>query len=190
MNPDKVSKSWTDIRHQLKSWSKPALLALVKDLYEFSPGNRDFLHARFQAEVAGGAALEQYRGKIIEQFFPKRGFGKLRLGEARKAIRDYRKATGNLEGTIDLLLTYVENGTQFTREFGDINEPFYNSLDSALEELVDLLLQAGAGLYPRFRDRVLRVEQMADHIGWGYCDSVRDQVARLEEALAGGSGPG
>jgi hypothetical protein len=190
MNPDKVSKGWTDIRHQLKSWSKPALLALVKDLYEFSPGNRDFLHARLQAEVAGGAALEQYRGKIIEQFFPKRGFGKLKLGEARKAIRDYRKATGNLEGTIDLLLTYVENGTQFTREFGDINEPFYNSLDSALEELADLLLQAGAGLYPRFRDRVLRVEQMADHIGWGYCDSVRDQVARLEEALAGGSAPG
>ena len=136
MNPDKSSKGWTDIRHQLKSWSKPALLALVKDLYEFSADNRDFLHARFQAEVASGAALEQYRGKIIEKFFPKRGFGKLRLGEARKAIRDYRKATGNLEGTIDLLLTYVENGTQFTREFGDINEPFYNSLDSALEELV------------------------------------------------------
>jgi hypothetical protein len=84
----------------------------------------------------------------------------------------------------------VENGTQFTREFGGINEPFYNSLDSALEELVNLFLQSGAGLYPRFRDRVLRVEQMADHIGWGYCDSVCDQVARLEEALAGGSAPG
>jgi hypothetical protein len=73
-----------------------------------------------------------------------------------------------------LCFSSCSNGTQFTREFGDINEPFYNSLDSALEELVDLLLQAGAGLYPRFRDRVLRVEQMADHIGWGYCDSVRD----------------
>ena len=190
MNPERSSKGWTDIRHQLKSWSKPALLTLVKDLYEVSADNRDFLHARFQAEAADGAALEQYRRKIIEQFFPKRGFGKLKLAEARKAIRDYRKATGNLEGTIDLLLTYVEKGTQFTREFGDINEPFYNSLDSALEELVNLFLQSGAGLYPRFRDRVLHVEQMADHIGWGYCDSVCDQVARLEETLAGGSAPG
>ena len=190
MNLEKSSKGWTDIRHQLKSWSKLALLALVKDLYEVSPGNRDFLHARFQAGAAGGAALEQYRGKIIEQFFPHRGFGKLKLAEARKAIRDYRKAIGSLEGTIDLLLTYVENGTQFTREFGDINEPFYNSLDLALEELVKLLLQAGAGLYSRLRDRVLRVEQMADNIGWRYCDSVHDQVARLEEALAGGSAPG
>jgi len=33
------------------------------------------------------------------------------------------------------MLTYVENGTQFTREYGDIDEPFYNSLDSVLAEL-------------------------------------------------------
>jgi len=30
----------------------------------------------------------------------------------------YRKATGNLAGTLDLMLTYVENGTEFTRQFG------------------------------------------------------------------------
>jgi hypothetical protein len=29
---------------------------------------------------------------------------------------------GNLLGTIDLMLTYVQNDTEFTLEFGDINE--------------------------------------------------------------------
>jgi hypothetical protein len=58
---------------------------------------RAFLQARFQAEENTGAALEKYRRKIVDQFFPARGDGKLKLGEARKAIRDYRKVTGNLE---------------------------------------------------------------------------------------------
>ena len=71
----------------------------------------------------------------MAQFFPARGIGKLKLGEARKAIRDYRKATGDLSGTAELLMTYVENGTRFTREFGDIDERFYSSVESALDEL-------------------------------------------------------
>lgn len=52
------------------------------------------------ADVSGGAALEKYRARIINQFFPGRGFGKLKLGEARRAIRDYRKAAGDIPGTL------------------------------------------------------------------------------------------
>ena len=100
---EKKSTGWQNIRRQLDDWSKPALIALVKDLHDVSPDNRDFLLARFQAEENAGAALEKYRHKIMEQFFPARGDGKLKLAEARKAIRDYRKATGNLTGTIDLM---------------------------------------------------------------------------------------
>jgi hypothetical protein len=40
-------------------------MALIKDLYDSSPANRDFLHARFQAEETGGAALEAYRRKVM-----------------------------------------------------------------------------------------------------------------------------
>ncbi|HVQ39158.1 MAG TPA: hypothetical protein VMS31_16585 [Pyrinomonadaceae bacterium] len=54
----------------------------------------------------------------MEQFFPARGFGKLKLGEARKAIRNYRKGTGNLAGTAALLMTHVENGAKFTKDYG------------------------------------------------------------------------
>ena len=118
--------------------------------------------------------------KIVEQFFPARGFGKLKLGEARKAICDYRKATSNLPGTVELLMTYVENGTRFTREFGDIDERFYNSMESVLEELAALLRGEARGMYPQFRDRLARVEQMTDGIGWGFHDFVGDVVAQLE----------
>lgn len=181
---EKKSTGWQSVRQRLNGWSKPALISLVKDLYEASPDNRDFLQARFQAEGDAGVALEKYRRKIVEQFFPARGDGKLKLGEARKAIRDYRKATGNLEGTIDLMLAYVENGTEFTQEFGDINESFYNSLESVLNEMAQLLMIEGRELYPKFRERIQRLATRADGIGWGYGDAVRGQVYELENELA------
>jgi len=90
----KRPSGWSAVRQQLATWEKPALLALLKALYEAAGVNRDFIQARCHAGQDGGEALETYRSKIVEQFFPAYGFGKLKLGEAR----DYRKATGNIPG--------------------------------------------------------------------------------------------
>jgi hypothetical protein len=179
----KKSTGWSAVRQQLTSWEKPALLALVKDLYEADAGSRDFIQARCQTGESGGDVLERYRGKIVEQFFPVHGYGKLKLGEARKAIRDYRKATGSIPGTAELLMTYVENGAQFTREYGDMDERFYNSLESALAELSALLHREARDLYPRFRDRLASVDRLASAVGWGFGDFVAEVVGELEEEL-------
>lgn len=178
------STGWSQIRKELKNWPKRALTSLIKDLYEASQGNRDFLLARFQAEENEGAALEMYRHKIVEQFFPRRGYGKLKLADARKAIRDYQKATGNVAGTIELMLTFVEAGTEFTCEFGDIDAPFYRNLGSVLNEMAQLIREDGADLYRRFRERIVRLVEYADRIGWGYGDELRGQVYLLEEELS------
>ena len=58
----------------------------MKDLHGISPHNRGFLQTRFQAEEDDGAALENRRRKIVDQFFPTRGDGKLKRSEACKAI--------------------------------------------------------------------------------------------------------
>ena len=180
-NTNKKPGGWGAVHQQLAILEKAALLALVKDLYEAAAENRDFIQARCQEDENGNEALEKYRDKIVKQFFPARGIGKLKLGEARKAIHDYRKATGNIPGTAELLLTYVENGTRFTHEYGDIDERFYDSVESALDELAALLRGEARGMYPQFRNRLARVEKLADGIGWGFHDFVQDVVGQLEE---------
>jgi GNAT superfamily N-acetyltransferase len=176
---------WLPLRRQLDGLSKPAFIALVKDLYDLSPGNRDFLQARLESLEDSGATLEKYRRRVVEPFYPKRGFGKLKLAEARRAIRDYAKATGDLVGTMDLMLTFVEEGTEFTVEFGDINEAFYRSLESVLGEVVERLRTEHADLYPQFRDRICHLRDDGRGIGWGYGDYVQEQVDLLESELAG-----
>ena len=174
---------WGTLRLHLAEWDKPALIALLKDLYEVAAENRDFIQARCQTGESGGEILEKYRGKIVEQFFPARGEGKLKLGEARKVVRDYRKATSNLSGTAELPMTYVENAAEFTHEYGDIDERFYSSVESALDELAALLHGEAREMYPQFSERLARVEQMIDGIGWGFHDYIGDVVAQLEEDL-------
>ena len=183
--PSKKLGGWSAVRLHLATWEKPALLALVKDLYDAATVNRDFVEARCKAEESGDEILEKYRRKIVEQFFPTRGEGKLKLGEARKAIRDYRKATRNVSGTADLLMTYVENGTRFTHEYGDIDERFYSSVESALDELATLLRGEAREIYPKFSDRLAKVEKMTEGIGWGFHDFVADVIGRLQEELGG-----
>lgn len=139
------------------------------------------MFARF---LIGGPqlALEPYRRRIVEQFFPEHGFGELDLREARKAISEYRKATHDAAGVLELMLTYVENGTRFTCEFGDIDEPFYNSLDSMLAQFATLM-RKHPELYSSYRRRLLTIGTMAQNVGWGYADSVDEIVQTLEHEL-------
>jgi hypothetical protein len=177
----KTTKGWNAVKQHIKGWDTAQFTALLKDLYDSSIENRAFLDARVQRTSGGSAALETYRQRVIKPFFPKRGFGNLKLGEARKAIRDFRKATGDVAGTAELLMTYVESGAEFTHQYGDIDERFYNSIESALEELADLLKNDGRTVYPLFNERLAEVARLTGGIGWGFHDFVADVVAGLEE---------
>ena len=180
-----TTPKWGPIKKQLSEFSQAGLLALIKDLYDYSPENRAFLAARFAAGGNETAALEEYRERIIKQFFPTRGsYRDPKLREARQAIREYRKATADVAGTIDLMLTYVEAGTRFTNEYGDLWEAFYTSLESVLDDVVGLLNgPEGAGLYPQFRERLLTLKTKTQDSGWGYHDYVAAEVDELEERL-------
>ena len=50
-------------------------------------------------------------------------------------------------------------------------------------EMAKLLCQEGVELYPRFRERIVRLETHASDIGWGYGDDLREQVYFLEDEL-------
>jgi hypothetical protein len=86
---------------------------------------------------------------------------------------------------VELPMTYVENGTSFTHEHGDIDERFYSSVESALDELAALLRGEAREIYPKFSDRLAKVEKMTEGIGWGFHDFVADVNGRLQEELGG-----
>ncbi len=183
MGQTKAGLKWSDVKKQLQQRTQPELLELLHDLFKLSLENQLCLAARLLGGTASTSLLEPYRKRIEQAFYKRSGWpqDKLQLVAARKAIRDYQKATGDSSGTVELMLTYFETGTAFTRSFGDIDAPFYNSLSSVLDEIRQLLTsKEGQGLYGQFRERLLELVDRADPIGWGYGDDVRNTVAALE----------
>lgn len=175
--------SWTALRAELQSLDQKQLIALIKDLRSLSPANRDFLAAQLTSRADYPAVREAYRQRIREVFFPKRGLSEtldLRLG--RKTINEYKKATGDFEGMIDLMLEYVERGTDFTRQYGDIDISFYDSLMSVLEQIVQEFerYDRWVEVYTLHRSRFLALPRAARGIGWGYGDFVHDTVGQLD----------
>ena len=177
----KAEVKWSDIKRQLQSQEDADLLALIQGLFKLSVENRAFLAARLLGASVSQTLLQPYLERIERAFYTRGGKPQLKLGDGRKAIREYQTATADPVGTLELMLTFVETGTQFTGEFGDIDEPFYNSLSSILAEMDHLLKsERGRELYAGIRERVVDLPRLADPIGWGYGDEVRETVDEWE----------
>lgn len=109
-----------------------------------------------------------------------------RFRDVQKVITEYKKATKDLRGTLDLRLTYVERCHAFTNDFGDIDKPFYNTLLNMFERFVTELKTSPArrDLYNFFRKHLPKMRATSE-IGWGYGDEIQDTVDELERNLHG-----
>ena len=143
---------WQDIRRTLSSKSQSELLNLIRDLYALHPEVKDFINARF---VVSAANLKPYQKTIQESLYPDVIHGEdIDLERGHKAINDYKKATNDPMGTLDLMVHYVECGTQFAAEYGYGDEEFFESLDSMFTQVVNTLQQSEQEVIDRFLPRL------------------------------------
>lgn len=178
--------NWPQIRKQLRQKDPDQLVGILKGLYDLSPGNKAFLRLQFSESPQDTEFLEKCRQRVIQAIYPpKREFPDYpKFTQARKAVNEYKKVTGDVNGIVDLLLIYVERGTAFTSDFGDIDAPFYERLETALSNAADLIKASPTRvqLYQIFRDRFLRLRKDAGWMGWGYGDMVNDIISELEDS--------
>jgi hypothetical protein len=178
--------AWTELEKQLRELPMDDIFKLVKGLHDLSPQNKAWLSAKLLPVVQDTKYLEDCRRKVANYVYKEtKGMPSMpQFREAKKVISEYRKATSDLRGTLDLMLTYLERGHEFTLDFGDIDEPFYDKLINMLEHFSIELRRSPAKyeLYEQFRPRLLSIRKNSD-IGWGYGDFILETVDKLEELL-------
>ena len=175
--------TWRDVNSVLQDWEKDRLIGLIQDLHKLSGTNADFLHARL-LDADAAQSLVPYKKRIKQAISPAQPWKQdVQLREGRKAISDYKKASGDVRGVLTLMVYYIQCGNDFTLEFGDIDETFYNSLCSMLDQVKKQLIarndqKLAHDFIPVLEQEFQRID---GQMGWGYPDEFCEQVAELRE---------
>ena len=178
MKEKKKVPVWGTIKQQLNEKSKEDLIELIKKIFDFSSEEQAILQANI-VESNYNSTLELFRENIKKNFIANRGFSKNMLLDSKRMVQEYSKTTKNTVGIIDLLLTFIECGTEYTVVNGDINEPFYDGLETAFEEMSNMIRICGADTYKLFSNRINALTTNANQIGWGYGDFLVEEVDLL-----------
>ncbi len=155
-----------ELRKYLEGLDREELIEQVMRL------SADFAPVRelYRARLSAGDDTEtrvKYK-RIIDKEF--RLFGDPRVSVARKAVLEYQKVAGSVEGVADLMIYYVECGVTFAAGCGWDVASFYDSMATMWRSA--MLHIHKHELQPRFQERCERVLDAASRCGYG-----------LEEAL-------
>jgi hypothetical protein len=154
----------TKLKKYLISLDQQTMVSEVLELFRNFDMVKDYYETKLNP-VIDTATLDKYKDVITHEFFPKRGFGKARLSVARKAVTDFKKVSKNPHQIIEIMLYYVEVGCRFTDEYGDIDEPFYNSMESMYESALKFIAKNKE--QQQYSERCHQIAKNAIE-GWGF----------------------
>ena len=174
----KKTATWADVKASLDQMDRSGFLGVIRDLYEASDLNRRFLHARF---VSTAPILDEYRRLVRAAVFPDPFSQRpIRLRDGTAAIVEYRRATGDLGGTIDLMLEFVEAGTEQAADLGYGDDSYFSALERKVKDVVRSLDALPEADRRAASSRLIELGAYQGTIGWGYGDFLGDVAAKLQ----------
>lgn len=178
----KSQPSWTDVKARLSEFDRAGLLDLVQDLYAASKDNQAFMHARF---ALGDDVLKPYKATVDRWLWPDVFKNQeTSVAKAKKAIADYKKATGQPEGLAELMVFFCERAAGFSNDVGLQDESYFDALVRMFDQTCK-----GVGVVPENRRRELwerldAVRRLGHNLGYGVGDEMDDLLA--EHGFDGG----
>ncbi len=180
-------KKWSDVKARLEAFDRKGLVSLLGELYNASVANRRYLHSRL---TPSSRAIEEYRHLVADAIYPD-PFSERRVNvrDAAASIVEYRRSTGDASGTVDLMLTFVEAGTEQAADLGCGDEAYFNALQIRLDAVAKEFDTLPADVRAKVRTRLGRIQVRAQDVGWGFGDAV-DEVVHALDARAARVRPG
>ena len=176
MTPHSSKPSWADIKTKLAEFDRAGLLGLVQDLYAASKDNQAFLHARLHL---GDDVLKPYKAAIDRWLWPDVFKNQdTSVAKAKKAVTDYKKASGTAEGLAELTVFYCERASGFSCDVGMDDETYLSALvrmfEQALKTIATLPDEQRATLWARLE--VVR-DRCSHNLGYGVGDNMDDLLS-------------
>lgn len=167
-----------ELKKKLNEYDQKELIQLVIELFKSSKDVQSILSVKFLGQEATEELYNKAKTAVEGGFYTKRGEPTLRLAEAKKAIANFEKLSGDKVKTLDLMLYYVELGVGFTNSFGDIDYTFYNSMVSMYDKVTSQCASEET-YYNLFVERVKSVLDETGDIGWGFQDALAESYYNM-----------
>ena len=143
-----MSKS--TIKNLLQSMTKAEIIEMVLELYSARKEAKEYL-----------------------EFYPKRRREpQTRFSVCRKAVADFKKLKPSADALAELMVSYMEWATQFTYDYGDMWEQYYDSVESNFDKTVKHI--AANGLWEKYDKRLQQCVKWSEGNGYGFADAVAD----------------
>lgn len=155
----------------LKSLTEKELIKELQKLYT----KFDNVKQYYQLELGtdSKAVLDQFKARIKKEYFPSRGYGAARNSVSRKVITEFKKISIHPKDIVELLLYRVEMMLEFTLSYGDMDEPFYNSLFSSFAEACKRIKKEQLEVH--YKVHCATLVDKASPLGWGIYFDLRDK---------------
>lgn len=173
----------TDLKKYLKAKDNKELEEEIVEIVKLFPNVKEYYEAKIYSSNEDDI-MEKYRKVIKNEFFPERGFGKLRYSIAQKAITDYKKIATKPRNVAELMISYVEYGVEFTNEFGDIDEKFYGNMERMYQKAIEFIFDNDLENF--FQKRCEKIMENSRIIGYGFeynMDEIFSMYFDVEEEL-------
>ena len=161
----------TDVKKYLNSLTKEQINNIVLNLYDLSITNKEFIISKINPEYENLLLLD-YQNIIENEFVLKNDDFSLDFNNIKKVIKQYKSISNIPKNVIELILFYVECGVNFTQEYGDIGEKFYNNISNAYHEALNIIFKNN--LADEFKFKCLTLQMNANGIGYGFSDYMSD----------------
>jgi len=162
-----------ELNRFLKESSKEELEKEIKKLFTKFNDVKKYYELEFSQDTS--QIVNDLKKNIQKEYFPSRGLGKARNSVSRKVVNDFKKISIFKKDTVELLLFRVKNMVEFTLTYGDIDEPFYNSLASSYHEACKIINTEK--LEKEFKTECQDLKDQVYDIGWGLYDEMNDSYS-------------
>jgi len=158
------------LKNQLISLTKGQIIEQVLDLYDNCKPAKEYLEYFLNPNEK--EMFEKYKVIIINEFYPKGKYvlPRTRFSVAKKAIADFRVLHSSPELLGDLMLTLVENACNFTFDYGDMSEQYYNSAYNNFKAVLQYLKKTD--LLEHFKLRCVECLNWSKDCGYGFTDEM------------------
>ena len=168
---------WSDVKAQLENFDRRGLTALVQVLYEANPDNRTFLHARLGL---GEDPLAPYKETIARWLWPNILKDQdVSVSRAKKAVSDYKKASGDPAGMAELMIFYCEQAAGFSSDVGMEGDSWFDAMLGMFTDALKLVVALPEGQRVALMARLDAVRTTCHDFGYGVGSATDYLIAKI-----------